>query len=83
MAATEAVRQEQLLLHLDEVFGPGPGATLSQRTLLSLLALPGVTAVLAGMRRTAWVADLVGALARGPGEAGGSIGSVDSPPTRV
>ncbi len=63
MEAMEGHRQEQLGLHLDEVFGPGPGTTLSRRTLLALLALPGVTAVLAGMRRASYVEDLVGAFA--------------------
>ena len=70
MEAAEGDRQEQLGLHLDEVFGPGPGTTLSRRTLLALLALPGVTAVLAGTRRTAWVEDVAGAF-RDASEAAG------------
>jgi len=69
MEAVEGDRQEQLGLHLDEVFGPGPGTTLSRRTLLALLELPGVTAVLAGMRRAAYVEDVAAALAEG-GERG-------------
>ncbi|MCZ6645286.1 MAG: aldo/keto reductase [SAR324 cluster bacterium] len=45
------------------------GLPLSQKALVTLLALPGVSCVLNGMRRTSYVEDSTGAMAAGPCEA--------------
>lgn len=74
----ERSRLSDLDAHLDEVFGALPAGTVSQRTLAGLLATPGVTSVLVGMRRVAYVDDVLAPLAAG----GGSPSRVDSPPGR-
>jgi aryl-alcohol dehydrogenase-like predicted oxidoreductase len=66
MAAMEGTRQEQLGFQLDEAFGPGPGSSVSRRTVRALLSLPGVTSVLVGMRRAPYVEDVVGAFREPP-----------------
>ena len=78
MAAVEGPRRAQLDAHLDEVFPGLPGGSVSQRTLLGLLAAPGVTSVLVGMRRVSYVDDVLTPLAAG----GGTRSRVDSPPGR-
>jgi len=50
--------------------------SLSQMALGLLLGTPGVTCVLAGMRREAWVDDGLGALERAPPEAGATWSSM-------
>ena len=58
-------RARPLASYLDTAFAParGEGSSLAQRTLRALLGTPGVDVVLVGMRRTAYVRDVVGAFA--------------------
>jgi hypothetical protein len=62
-AAWDEERARPLASHLETTFAParGEGSTLAQRTLRALLGTPGVDVVLVGMRRTAYVRDVVGA----------------------
>jgi hypothetical protein len=62
-AAWDEERVRPLASHLETAFGgarPG-GSSLAQRTLLALLGTPGVDVVLVGMRRPAYVRDVLGA----------------------
>jgi aryl-alcohol dehydrogenase-like predicted oxidoreductase len=61
----DAERIKPLASYLDVEFGTAAnaGATLAQRTLRALLAAPGVDVVLVGMRRPAYVRDILGAFA--------------------
>jgi aryl-alcohol dehydrogenase-like predicted oxidoreductase len=61
--AWERTRAAELQAWVTSAFaGAAPaGGSLAQRTLRSLLATPGVDAVLAGMRRPAYVRDVAGA----------------------
>jgi aryl-alcohol dehydrogenase-like predicted oxidoreductase len=62
-AAWDEARTRPLTSYLDTAFGPVPGveSSLAQRTLRALLETPGVDVVLVGMRRTAYVHDVLGA----------------------
>ena len=64
-ASWEKTRVAELQAWVTSAFaGAAPAAgSLAQRTLRALLATPGVDAVLAGMRRTEYVEDVVGAFA--------------------
>ena len=64
-AAWEKTRVAELQAWVTSAFaGAAPAAgSLAQRTLCALLATPGVGAVLAGMRRSEYVEDVVGAFA--------------------
>ena len=61
----DAERMKPLGSYLDAEFGASTkaGATLAQRTLLALLGTPGVDVALVGMRRPAYVRDVLGAFA--------------------
>ena len=67
----DAERIRPLVSYLDAEFecdaavakGAGADATLVQRTLRALLATPGVDVALVGMRRSAYVRDVLGAFA--------------------
>lgn len=73
----EAERRRELLAHMDEVFGPLPQETVSHRTLAGLLATPGVTSVLVGMRSREYVDDVLAAFPQAGRE------RVDSPERAV
>jgi aryl-alcohol dehydrogenase-like predicted oxidoreductase len=62
-AAWDAERVGSLASYLDTAFAPAriEGSSLSQRTLRALLETRGVDVVLVGMRRLAYVRDVVGA----------------------
>ena len=64
-AGWDEERARPLASHLDTAFAParGEGSSLAQRTLRALLGTPGVDVVLVGMRRPAYVRDVVGAFA--------------------
>ncbi|MDL2717857.1 MAG: aldo/keto reductase [Acidobacteriota bacterium] len=68
-AEWDAERMKPLMSYLDAEFGSAPNAgathdaTLAQRTLRALLATPGVDVALVGMRRPAYVRDVLGAFA--------------------
>ena len=65
----DAERMRPLTSYLEAEFegdagaGANAGATLAQRTLRALLATPGVDVALVGMRRPAYVRDVLGAFA--------------------
>ena len=61
----DAERMKPLASYLDTEFGAAAntGATLAQRTLRALLGTPGVDVALVGMRRLAYVRDVLGAFA--------------------
>ena len=65
----DAERMRPLSSYLEAEFegdvgaGANAGATLAQRTLRALLATPGVDVALVGMRRPAYVRDVLGAFA--------------------
>jgi aryl-alcohol dehydrogenase-like predicted oxidoreductase len=62
-AAWDDERTQSLASYLDTTFAParGEGPSLAQRTLRALLETQGVDVVLVGMRRPAYVRDVVGA----------------------
>ena len=61
----DAERMKPLVSYLDTEFGTtlNADATLAQRTLRALLGTPGVDVALVGMRRPAYVRDVLGAFA--------------------
>lgn len=61
----DAERMKRLVSYLDTEFGTAASAdaTLAQRTLRALLGTPGVDVALVGMRRPAYVRDVLGACA--------------------
>ena len=61
----DAERMKPLAAYLDAEFGAAANAnaTLAQRTLAALLGTPGVDVALVGMRRPAYVRDVLGAFA--------------------
>jgi aryl-alcohol dehydrogenase-like predicted oxidoreductase len=61
----DAERTKPLVSHLEAKFGTAANgeATLAQRTLRALLKTPGVDVALVGMRRPAYVRDVLGAFA--------------------
>jgi aryl-alcohol dehydrogenase-like predicted oxidoreductase len=63
--AWDEERARPLASHLDTAFAPvrAEGSSLAQRTLRALLETQGVDVVLVGMRRPAYVRDVVGAFA--------------------
>lgn len=64
-AAWDEERVRPLASYLDTAFAPARdgGSSLAQRTVRALLGTPGVDAVLVGMRRPAYVRDVLGAFA--------------------
>lgn len=63
-AAWDEARMRPLASHLETAFGErSEDSSLAQRTLRALLGTPGVDAALVGMRRPAYVRDVLGAFA--------------------
>ncbi len=59
--AFERTRVSQLDSHLTSVFGTSNGQPVSRKVVLALLAQEGVTSVLAGMRESRYVDDIISA----------------------